>query len=208
MDSSGPGVQVVLDPGGRGAELGCAGEAPVLCRDAGSGPPHGQISEQMFVGGVHQVHRPRGRRGWRVLGGLFADVDDQGADQVGSGAQVGAVLLMGGQDVGDGGQPGQRSALCAAPGAWVQAPVQDRGRVGGGVQLAAEHCRGQGGHGVVAVGGQEGQVGPQSGVCGGVGQAWVQVLGHPIESVQHVSAEDGLGDDPETVAVSGDGIAQ
>ena len=78
--------------------------------------------------------RHQGGVPWRVPACL-AHLGGQLGDEVGSAGQVRAPLRVVPQRVGDGGQPGQRPGAGVAQAGVVQAPAQDRGAVGGGVQL-------------------------------------------------------------------------
>jgi hypothetical protein len=60
----------------------------------------------------------------------------------------------------------------------------------------------------VAVGAVDGQVGAQRGVGEAGGEAAVEVLGHRVEGVQNVGADDLFGDGPEVVVVAGDRLVQ
>ena len=99
-----------------------------------------------------------------------ADVVGEFADEFGALLQVARPGRVGGEHVGDGGQPAQRSQVCCGvAGGGRQAPVQD----GGGVVGVAERGVGglvQGRDGVVSFDGQQGEVAAQHGPGLGVGE--------------------------------------
>jgi Integrase core domain len=116
------------------------------------------------------VRRPGGCGGSVPGAGGGSDLIGEFRDEFGALLQVGRPGRVGGEHVGDGGQPAQRSAVCRVGAAGGrEAAVQD----GGGVVGVAERGVGglvQGRDGVVSFDGQQGEVAAQHGPGLGVGE--------------------------------------
>jgi len=87
----------------------------------------------------------------------------------------------------------------------VDAPVQDGAGVGGGVDLPHGQRAGERGDGVLAVGGEQGQVPAEGGIGGAVGDAWDQRLDGGVEVLTPGLAQDVHGGGREAVPVPGRG---
>ncbi|SIC59174.1 Uncharacterised protein [Mycobacteroides abscessus subsp. abscessus] len=115
------------------------GEALIGVVDAARGAEDGDAGGEHGVGGM-QCLRPTGRgvRGPGECGGVYllGEVPDPREARVQVDRGVGMLLQLG----GDGGEPGERPLRA---GALLDAPVQDGGRIVGGVELAPGDRGGQ-----------------------------------------------------------------
>ncbi|SIN56349.1 Uncharacterised protein [Mycobacteroides abscessus subsp. abscessus] len=109
-----------------------AGEALIGVVDAARGAEDGDAGGERGVGGMQGL-RPAGRgvRGPGERGGVYfvGEVTNPRETSVQVDRGVGLLLQLG----GDGGEPGERPL---SAGALLDAPVQDSGRIVGGVELA------------------------------------------------------------------------
>ena len=139
------------DPG-----RGFPGRPQVRERHGFGGPPPHQIHQQIGIGQVRDRPHRRGSDGPAER--LLTQCVGAGADQLRAGGQVRVPFRLLGQGRGDGGKPGQRSRMLGVVPARVEAVVQHRGEIGGGVEFPAGRGGGEQGDGVLAVGGEDRQM--------------------------------------------------
>jgi len=120
-----PLVELLLPKSGGVAELGCPGGPRVAGVGLGGGAPHLQVGDQL---GRHESVL-LGRPGRRLICGGEADLVGELSNPVGSGVQVWSPVGVGGDAVGNAGQPRQRTVSTTGRAGVVQTPVQHGGSV-------------------------------------------------------------------------------
>ena len=162
------------------------GGAGVLLGDTVSGAEHHQVGQQFAVLRVEQLPRPC-RCGRRCqLGGVPAYLGGGLLDQATACGQVPAPPWSPRSRVWDAGQPGRRPGLRWCGCGWGPGASPGRRRRRRRCRSPAAQGGGERGFGVMAVGGEQGQVAAQGGPGGGVEDAGGQLLdvglkgGHPV----------------------------
>ncbi len=201
-----PRVEALLGAAVGGAQLGLAGRAGVVLGDGVGGAEDGDVPAQLPVLLGQQQASPAGGGRDRVRLRGLADVTDRRGDLGGAGGEVGPPVRVVGEALRDPGEPGQWAGGVAAGVGGVEAPVEDGGDVGCGVDLAAAQRGGERGDGVLAVGGEQGEVAAEGGPGGAVSDAGDDLVDGVLEGLDPAGAVDG--DDVRTRADTGQSLGE